>query len=126
MSLFHAVAFIDHRHAEILQFDSEHVLEKNIHQQLKFTRQHGSTVRTEHEFFAHVCEGLDGITEVLVVGGHTGLADFRHYVDKHRPQTALQIVDYQVVDHPSEKQMVALARKYFVQYEQMQGIKLPT
>lgn len=126
MSLFHAVAFIDHQHAEILQFDSEHVLEKKIHQQLKFTRQHGSTVRTEHEFFAHVCEALDGITEVLVVGGHTGLADFRHYVDKHRPQTALHIVDYQVVDHPSEKQMVALARKYFVQYEQMQGLRLPT
>lgn len=54
MSLFHAVAFIDHQSAEVLQFDSEHVLEKKIHHQQKFTRQHGSLVRTEHEFFSRM------------------------------------------------------------------------
>jgi hypothetical protein len=58
---------------------------------------------------------------VLVVGGHTGLAAFRHYVDKHRPLTAPRIVGYQVVDHPSENQLVALARLHFANIDQPSG-----
>jgi hypothetical protein len=126
MSLFHAVAFVDHHSAEVLQFASEQVVERKVHEHLTFTRQHGSGVRTEHEFFGQVCDALDGIAEVLVVGGHTGLADFRHYVDKHRPLTGGRIVGYEVVDHPSEHQLVALARKHFARYDQMVGIPVPT
>lgn len=125
MNLYHAVAFVDHQSAQVLQFDSEHVVERKVHEHLKFTRQHGSEVRTEHEFFGHVCDALDGIAEVLIVGGHTGLADFRHYVEKHRPLTAKRIVGYEVVDHPSENQLVALARKHFVSYDRMVGTPVP-
>jgi hypothetical protein len=102
------------------------VVEQKLHQHLKFTRQHHSSVRTEHEFFGQVCDALDGIAEVLIAGGHTGLADFRHYVDKHRPETAARIVGYEVVDHPTENQLVAQARKQFVKHDQMVGIRLPT
>ncbi len=126
MSLFHAVAFVDHHSAQVLQFNAEHVVERSLHEHLKFTRQHGSGERTEHEFFGQVCDALDGIAEVLVVGGHTGLADFRHYADKHRPQTAQRITGYEVVDHPSENQLVALARRYFAKYDQMAGSRVPT
>ncbi len=125
MSLFHAVAFVDHQSAQVLQFDSEHVVEDKVHEHLRFTSQHGSGVRTEHEFFGHVCDALDGIAEVLVVGGHTGLSDFRHYVDKHRPQTAKRIVGYEVVDHPTDNQLVALARKRFAKYDQKGGTPAP-
>ena len=118
MSLFHAVAFVDHQSAQVLQFDSAHVVERKVHEHLKFTRQHASGVRSEHEFFGEVCDALDGIAEVLVAGGHTGLADFRHYVEKHRPQTAKRIVGYQVVDHPTTNELVALARTHFVKYDQ--------
>jgi hypothetical protein len=126
MPLFHAVAHIDHHHAQVLQFGSEQVVQSNVHDHRKFTRQHGSTVRTEHEFFGHVCDALDGIAEVLVTGGHTALADFHHYADKHRPLMAKRIVGYLVVDHPTEHQLVALARRHFVKYDQMAGTSLPT
>ena len=125
MSLFHAVAFVDHQSAQVLQFDSEHVVQRQVHAHQKFTRQHASGVRTEHEFFGQVCDALDGIAEVLVVGGHSGLADFRHYVDKHRPIAGKCIVGYEVVDHPSENQLVALARKHFVKYDQKLGTRVP-
>jgi hypothetical protein len=121
MSTFHAVAFVDHHHAQVLQFSSEKVVERKVHEHLHFTRQHASGVRSEHEFFAEVCTALDGIAEVLVVGGHQGLADFRHYVDKHRPQTAKCIIGYEVVDHPTENELVALARKHFAKYDLMGG-----
>lgn len=126
MSLFHAVAFIDHQSAQVLQFGNEQVVERKVHEHLHFTRQHHSGIRSEHEFFGEVCDALDGIAEVLMTGGHTGLADFRHYVEKHRPLTAARIAGYEVVDHPTENQMVALARKHFVRYDQMVGTRVPT
>lgn len=125
MSLFHAVTFIDHHRAQVLQFNSDQVVERKVHEHLHVTRQHGSTVRSEHEFFAEVCKTLDRIAEVLVVGGHQALADFRHYVEKHQPQTAKRIIGYEVVDHPTENELVALARKQFAKYELMGGTPRP-
>ena len=121
MTLFHAVAFVDHQSAQVLQFSSEQVVERKIHWHAHYTRQHGSAVRSEHEFFAEVCKALDGIAEVLVAGGHKALADFRHYAERHSPSTANRITGYEVVDHPSETALVALARKHFVRYDQMVG-----
>lgn len=125
MTVLHAVALVDHQSARVLQFSADNVVERKLHEQLHFTRQHASGVRSEHEFFGEVCDALDGIDEVLVVGGHTGLADFRHYVGKHRPLTAKRIAGYDVVDHPTDNQLVPLARQYFVRYEQMGGTPEP-
>jgi hypothetical protein len=125
MSLFHAVVWADHQSAQVLQFDPEHVVASKIKAHTHYTSQHGSGVRTEHAFFGDVCDALDGITEVLVTGSKTAIADFRHYVDKHRPQSAARIVGYEVVDHPSENQLVALARRYFIKKDRMAGIAPP-
>jgi stalled ribosome rescue protein Dom34 len=126
MTLFHAVACIDHQKAQILQFDAEHVQAQKVKAHSHHTAQHGSAVRTEHEFFAEICDALADIAEVLVAGPHTGLADFRHYVDKHRPETARRIVGYETVDHPSEKQLIAFARQYFLKYDRMAGTPTPS
>ena len=126
MSLFHAVVWIDHEKAQILQFDAEHVQSQKVKAHTHHTAYHGSGVRTGHEFFGEVCDALDGITEVLVTGSRTGTADFRHYAEKHRPAAAKQIVGYETVDHPSEAQLVALARKYFLKYDRMAGTPTPT
>jgi hypothetical protein len=39
---------------------------------------------------------------------------------------ARHIVGYEVVDHPSQNQLVALARKYFLKYDRMAGTPTPT
>ena len=119
MSHSHAVVWTDHQAAQILHFDAEHVRAQKIRSHKHYTRQHGSTVRTEHAFFGEVCDALEAVSEVLLAGSHTAVADFRHYAEKHRPQTAARIVAYEVVDHPSENQLVAVARKYFLKHDKM-------
>ena len=126
MTTFHAVVWIDHQSAQVLQFDAEHVQVHKVKAHTHHTAQHGSSVRTQHEFFAQVCDALGGIAEVLVVGPKTGIADFEHYTAKHRADTARQVVAYEVVDHPSQNQLVALARKYFLKYDRMHGVPTPT
>ncbi len=126
MTTFHAVVLIDHQSAQILQFDAEHVETQKIRAHNHYTRQHGSTVRSEHEFFGEVCDALAGVTEVLITGSQTAQADFRHYIEKHRPAAAKQVVGYETVNHPSENQLVAMARKYFVKHDRMAGTPTPS
>src|SRR5712671_5400405 len=110
MSLTHAVVWTDHQTARVLHFDTEHVREQKIRANHHYTRQHHSGVRTEHEFFGEVCDALKDVNEVLVSGSKTAIADFRHYVEKHRPHVAPHVLGYEVVDHPTDPQLVALAR----------------
>lgn len=127
MPQHHAVVHIEHHNAEVLQFDAEHLQAQKIKSRSQHrvrqqhSRQPGSDVRTDHEFFGEVCDALAGIAEVLVAGGHTSQTDFRHYVEKHRPQVAKQIVAWETVDHPTEGQMVALAKKHFAKIDRMAG-----
>ena len=121
MTLFHAVVRTDHQSADVVQFDADHVSAQSIKAHVHDTPQHHSGVRTEHAFFGSVCDALDGIPEVLLTGTHTAVDDFRHYVDVHRPQLKGHIVGYEVVDHPTQNQLVALARKFFAHYNQMEG-----
>jgi stalled ribosome rescue protein Dom34 len=122
MSVQHAVVLIDHQHAQLLQFDSGPVQVRKFQAHHHNTRQHGSNVRTEHEFFGEVCDALQSFNEVLVAGAHKAQADFRHYVEKHRAHLSPKIVGWETVDHPSEGQLAALARKFFVKHDRMAGI----
>jgi stalled ribosome rescue protein Dom34 len=126
MTLFHAVAWVDHQSAQILQFDADHIQAQKVKSHSHHTRQHGSSVRTEHEYFAEVCDALAGINEVLVVGPKTGLADFRHYVEKHRASVGGQVVGWEVQERHSEAQLVAMARQYFLKYDRMSGTPTPS
>lgn len=125
MSLTHAVIWTDHQAARVLNFDSEHVQAQKVRASSHYTRQHHSGVRTEHEFFGEVCDALKDFNEVLVTGGKTAIADFRHYAEKHRPHVTPRIVGYEVVDHPTDPQLVALARKYFLKLDRMEGLTNP-
>jgi stalled ribosome rescue protein Dom34 len=119
MSHSHAVVWIDHHSAQLLHFDAAHVEAQKVKARTDHTRQHGSGVRTEHEFFGEVCDALAGIHEVLITGSHTAQADFRRYVDKHRPALGPQIVGWETVDHPTEGQLLALARQYFLKHDRL-------
>jgi stalled ribosome rescue protein Dom34 len=121
MSLTHAVLLIDHQHAKILQFDAEHLQASKVKAHSHHTRQHGSEVRTEHEFFGQVCDALKDVHEVLVAGSHLAQTDFRHYVEKHRPQVMKQLVAWDTVDHPTDGELMALARKHFNKVDKMAG-----
>lgn len=125
MTKFHAVVWLDHQSAQVLQFDAEHVEAGKVKAHTHHTAQHASGVRTGHEFFGEVCNALAGIPEILVVGPRTGLSDFEHYVKKHSPETAARIVGFETVDRPTDKQLVAMARRYFVAYDRMAGRPTP-
>jgi hypothetical protein len=121
-----AVVSIDHHKALVQRFNADDVQAEKVRDHRRNTRQHASGVRTEHEFFGEVCGALTGISEVLVVGGHTAQADFRRYVEKHRPELSFNLVGWETVDHPSDGQLIALARKFFEKYDRLRASPLQT
>lgn len=113
------VAHVSHQFAQVIEFDEETMHIVKTEQHAHATRQHGSQVRSEHEFFGSICDQFEGFAKLLVTGSHTALIDFRHYVAKHRPLVAPRIAGYEVVDHPTENQLVAMARKRFEELERL-------
>ena len=114
-----AVVWLDHHNAQVLRLDADEAQARKLKEHHPHTRQHGNSVRTEHEFFGEVCDALAGIGEVLVTSSRTVQTDFHHYVDKHRPAVAPQIVGWEIVDHPTEGQLLADARQFFIKRARM-------
>ncbi|MES2190953.1 MAG: hypothetical protein V4454_12570 [Pseudomonadota bacterium] len=79
------------------------------------TRQHGSEVRTEHEYFSKICDALVTIDSIVVTGSYVVQADFRHYLQRRRSGLFRQITAWQAVDRLIEAPLLALVRK--LQYD---------
>jgi len=113
------IVHLTHQAAHAIEFDGASTQATDVAQHAHATRQHGSGVRSEHEYFGAVCDLLEEFPRVIVAGGHTSLADFRHYVDKHRSSTAGRITAYEVVDHPTDHQRGARARARFDAFDRL-------
>ncbi len=121
MSVSRAVALIDHHNASIQHVSGETSEIERIKEHRHYTRQHGSAVRSEHDFFSDLCDALAKTSETLIMGPHMALTDFRRYVEKHRPQLSQRLVGWESADHPSPAQALALARAFFVKHDRMAG-----
>ncbi|MGZ3298421.1 MAG: hypothetical protein ACXU8O_05365 [Asticcacaulis sp.] len=119
MTYIHAVIAIDHDRAHIIRFDADTSQDMTVKGHHHNTAQGNSGVRDIHEFYAATCDALAGVTQILVTGSKTALSDFRHYAEKHRPALAKGIAGYEATDHPSDGQLVALARDYFAKHEKL-------
>ncbi len=117
MSLSRAVLWLDHHTAQLVPLDQPDTPSQRVREHTHHTRQHGSGVRSEHEYFAHVCDACAHVAEVLVTSSHQAQADFRRYVEKHRPVLAAHIVGWETVDHPTQAQLLARARIFFVKHD---------
>jgi hypothetical protein len=96
--------------------------ERKVNAQMHLSGQDERNERSNQVFFGKVCDGLDGVAEVLVVGGHTGITNFKHYAQKHRPEVATHIAGYAPVDHASDNELVSLARQWFTHHAQTVGM----
>lgn len=119
MSTFHAVVWIDHSQAHVLMFDREHVQAERIHSRSHHSHQ-GKHADTK-SYFAEVAQHLAGTHEVLLTGPGTARTEFRHWCEEHAKGAAQAIIDSLPCDHPSDPQLIAMARKYFVKFDQMAG-----
>jgi stalled ribosome rescue protein Dom34 len=117
MSTFHAVVWMDHQDAHVVMFDREHIEAKRIHS--RSHHKHQGKADDTAAFYADVAQALTGTHEVLVTGPGLARNEFRDWCAAHHKSTAAAIVDSIASDHPSDGQLVALAKHYFKKFDAM-------
>ncbi|MEQ9520364.1 MAG: translational machinery protein [Parvibaculum sp.] len=123
---FHAIVWIDHHEARILEFDATNVdavtvkphhAAKHLHS--KSGSRSSWRAPEDPKFFADVATKLKGVHEVLLVGPANAKLAFLKHLQKHDAKTADLIVGVETVDHPSDGQLVQYARNYFKHADRM-------
>ena len=118
MSTFHAVVWMDHNEAHVLMFDREHAEAQRIKSRSHHTPKHGH-VKGDKDFFAAVAKSLEGVHEVLLTGPASAKTEFHEYCKQHEAAVNKAIVDVVNSDHPTDAQLVAMARQYFAKHDAM-------
>ena len=125
----HVAVWLDHHEARILRIASDAFEEDTLLAQGPHVRRHADRNTTEREhpddakrFFHDVARALDTADEVLVVGPSTAKLHFLKYVHAHDPQLEPRILGVETVDHPTDRQLAAFARRYFVDADRMRGL----
>jgi stalled ribosome rescue protein Dom34 len=126
MSHYHAVVWLDHSEAHVMHITADDVEKSVIHPTKTHAHLHaksgavGSGRQAEDKAYYHgVVEALKGAQEILVVGpAHAKLQLIKH-IHAHDHAMSDKVVGIETVDHPSDGQLVAYARKYFVAKDRM-------
>jgi len=75
----------------------------------------------EQRFFHEVAQSLGGSDEVLVLGPSTAKLHFRDYVLGHASTLKFRVVGVETVDHPTDNQVAAYVRHYFLSANKPHG-----
>lgn len=132
MSFAHAVVWLDHSEAHVLHFndsaaESEKVRAHSLHQHRhRRAGSVGSGHAAEDEAFYHaVASAVADAQEILIVGPAGAKTVLMKHMQRHDPKIAQCVVGIETVDHPSDGQLLAYARHYFVKADRMRGDPVP-
>ena len=117
MSTFHAVVWMDHSEAHVVMFDKEHVEAQRI--KSRSHHKHQGKAGDNSAFFTDIAAALAGSREILLTGPAMARNEFRDWCNTHPTKLADAIVDSVASDHPTDGQLVALARQYFKKFDNM-------
>ena len=120
MSHTHAVVWLDSREAHVFQFNAEDVEKQRIRANAPSRQVHqkAGIVGSGHAhgdkaFFEEIVEALAGATEWLVAGPGAAKNDFVNHVEKSAPQLKGRLIGVEPMDHPSDGELLAHARRFF-------------
>ena len=117
MSTFHAVVWMDHTEAHVVMFDKEHVEAQRV--KSRSHHKHQGKAGDNSVFFADIAKALTGSREILLAGPGLARNQFRDWSNTHQNTLADAIVDSIPADHPTDGQLVAMARQYFKRFDNM-------
>ncbi len=123
---YHAVVWIDHREARVFHFsptDVERLVvrpddpTKHIHH--KANSIGSGHAAADEEFLHAVAASVVDAHEVLITGPANAKTQLIKHIHQHDPKLMNAIVGIETVDHPSDGELVAHARKYFATKDRM-------
>jgi stalled ribosome rescue protein Dom34 len=117
---FHAVIWIDHKEAKVFHFSRDDVDKLVLHPDHPTRHIHhkANTIgsghaSTSHEYLHAVAQSVVDAGAILITGPANAKTELMRHLQEHDPKIAKVVAGVETVDHPSDGQLVALARKYF-------------
>lgn len=120
----HAAVWLDHSEAHLYEITPDDYRRSTVkaHGDARQHRKAGSVGdgRAHSDTFFHaVAQGLTDAHEIYVCGPGSAKTEFQKHVEKHDRQVAQRIVKVETVDHPSDGQIAAQARRFFKAFERI-------
>jgi stalled ribosome rescue protein Dom34 len=127
MTHHHAVVWLDHHEARVFAFNPDQTDRTVLHahgqkgDNLRHNKGHlmGRKSPPDREFLHAIVDAVKDAPEILVVGPGSAKLELVKYVHEAAPRLADQIVGVETMDHPTDNQVVAHARAYFLRADRM-------
>jgi|HubBroStandDraft_4_1064222.scaffolds.fasta_scaffold90305_3 hypothetical protein len=120
MDSYHAAVWLDHQEARVfhLTLDTSdeatvRAPQHHLHRHPKGATEGHNHPDDQHRFFSSLSQALQGAQEILIGGPSTAKAQYLAYVHEHDPALERRIVKVETIDHPTDAQLVAHARRQF-------------
>lgn len=122
----HVVIWIDHREAHILYFDpiKNELIKSNSkqpHLHHKANEIGSGNAIQDHAYYQQVIHSVSDVYEILIIGPGDAKDELRKYAIQHQPLIAKNIVGLETVDHPTDRQVLAFAKKFFKRIDRLKG-----
>ena len=124
-SATHVAVWIDHKEAHIFHIRADEGRGAQVTAQPhNLHRRHPGSGAKAHpsddkHFFHEVALALAGSKEILVVGPSTAKLELLRHLHAEHAAVEKCFVGVEKVDHPTDRQLIAFARVYFVRVDQM-------
>ena len=130
MSHFHAVVWMDHAEAHVLDFTPDEARATVVHAEGKHRHihHHAGTLGSgkapaDLAFFDQIVRSLGDAQQILLTGPAHEKLEFRKYLDAHAKFLAARIVAVETSDHPTDGELLKQARKFFVNADSMHVVR---
>lgn len=123
----HAVVWIDHREATIIQFGLSGHTRHTVHSDAHQTHLHhkANTIGDgkappDPAFYEKVASGLSGITALLLAGPGVAKVHFADHLRAKHPSLGKAIKGTETLDHPTEGELLTFAKSFMRAADRMQ------
>ena len=121
MNTYHAAVWLDHQEAHVFHiarasFEETLVLPEHPHRRLHRKSgpgaDSGKRAQEDHGYYEDVVKALSDSQEIVIVGPATASSTVKH-IQKHHHDMEQKIIGVETTDHPTARQVIAYARRYF-------------
>jgi hypothetical protein len=124
----HAFVWLDHQVAKVFHFDEESsetaiVKSHHPHQNLHHKANSGDSghAPVDREYLERVAAALAHAGAILIGGPASAKTELRKHLERAHPGIAAKISAVETLDHPTDGELLAHARRFFRADDRMRG-----
>lgn len=128
MNHYHNCIWIDHREAKLFGIGLDAVDKHDLHDSKaphhihrKADHVHLGKSPADAQFLSEVADALKPAGAILIAGPGQAKLELASYLKSHHPDIAKRVWAVEQMDHPTDGEVVAAARKFFKAADRMHG-----